>query len=180
LDLLEGERLVSWYVEHNIAWANEHELLTATALNHYAEDPDFGPRIVSLNQTAALTLPSDGQTVLNGNVVQEWAAAPQPDRFAYRLREVTPDGSPLAESVQVADFRNGQLHVAATGPAGCDWLLWSPDGEWVAYRDLGQYCWDQTQISLLNARDGRLERHSLLQTSVERVSWVGWLRLPQD
>lgn len=176
--LLEGERLVSWYVEHNITWADAHLLLAATALNHYAEDPDFGPRIVSLNQTAAVELPSKVQTVLSPNVVQEWAAAPQPDRFAYRLREVTPDGSPLAESVEIADFHDGQLQVAASGPAGCDWLLWSPDAEWLAYRDLGQYCWDQNQISLLNARDGRLERHTLLQTSAERVSWVGWLKIP--
>lgn len=173
--LLQGERLVASFVEHTIAWADAHVLLAGTALNHFAEDPDVGPRIVSLNQTAAYTLPGDTATALNTNVVQEWAAAPEPDRFAFRLREVTPDGSPLAESVQIADFRDGQLQVAATGPAGCDWLLWSPDGEWVAYRDLGQYCWDQAQISLLNARDGRLERHSLLQTSVERVSWVGWL-----
>jgi hypothetical protein len=151
-------------------------------VNGFITEADGLPRIIRTNGITAHRLsdaePGGSLLTLSPNVAQEWALSPTDGRLALRVRELTPDGNPIGASVQIATLDGETLQVQARGPAGCDNLAWSPDGAWLAYRDLAQYCWDQPQITLIDSASGAAAPHQLMQTSTERVLWVGWLALP--
>ena len=180
--MMRGDRVIAFSAEHVPQWIADDTLLIGSAVNGFITEADGFPRIIRTNGITAYRL-SDGALAgppltLSPNVAQEWALSPADARLALRVRELTPDGNPIGASVQIATLDGETLEVQARGPAGCDNLAWSPDGAWLAYRDLAQYCWDQPQITLMDAISGAAAPHQLLQTSTERVLWLGWLALP--
>lgn len=162
-----------------LGWENPSRLLVGQWLSAEPRPaPNPLPALV-IHRTHAydLTLNRIDPLPLSDHIALEWSKQPSGDLIAYRLRETTPEGSPLGEAVVLSRWSQMGVDEVGRFPAGCDWLQWSPDGQWLAYRELSQYCWEQPFLTLINAQTLEAVQHQVGVIDMKTVFWVGWLRV---
>jgi WD40-like Beta Propeller Repeat len=152
------------------AWREAGILLYGIALTA----SDEAKPLLSVNGLWAYVGRSAASQQLDPAAALELSVSPDGSQFAYRAKQADVAGNPLSVTARLAQADTGLTEVET--PAACDWLKWSPDGAWLAYRGLSQYCFEQPFITFVQAETGQTAQHQTATTDIKQVVWLGWVQ----
>ncbi|MBE7513653.1 MAG: PD40 domain-containing protein [Anaerolineales bacterium] len=178
--LIVGDIPVRTVTRNTLNWFERGTLFVGSYLEGvYNADPaPKPPRVAS--RTAAHEIISGRSIPLiattNPVAVLEWAQNPTTGVVAFRARESSTEGAVIREWVGVGTYDQGK-GILPTGnyAPGCDFLRWSPDGGWLAYRELSQYCWEQRSLTIIEANSGAASQVQIVAGDMQYVVLVGWV-----